>query len=168
MTQSFAWFSVLFLFATDRESLCQKRIRETARRSTTPAAWGLELQGITRRTRRSRRLCRGSRIHYPGGRRRRRERQRRSSMIRAHQLTACVPAGLLPASPSPAADPPAYADIVAWTAKTVAERQPGPQDRRFDEIGWATEVRRAIALGKEHNRPIFLFTMDGRINTGRC
>ena len=46
--------------------------------------------------------------------------------------------------------------------------QPSAQDRRFDEVGWATDLRTAIRLGKEHNRPIFLFTMDGRINTGRC
>jgi hypothetical protein len=59
-------------------------------------------------------------------------------------------------------------EIVAWVAKRVEERQPSAQDRRFDEVGWATELRTAINLGKEHNRPIFLFTMDGRINTGRC
>ena len=59
-------------------------------------------------------------------------------------------------------------EVVAWVAKRVEERQPSAQDRRFDEIGWATELRTAINLGKEHHRPIFLFTMDGRINTGRC
>ena len=50
----------------------------------------------------------------------------------------------------------------------AADRQPPAADRRFDEIGWAADLRTAIKLGKEHNRPIFLFTMDGRINTGRC
>ncbi len=59
-------------------------------------------------------------------------------------------------------------EVVAWVAKRVEERQPSAQDRHFDEVGWATELRTAINLGKEHNRPIFLFTMDGRINTGRC
>src|SRR5438034_1232040 len=59
-------------------------------------------------------------------------------------------------------------EVVAWVAKRIEERQPSAQDRRFDEIGWATDLRTAIRLGKEHNRPIFLFTMDGRINTGRC
>ena len=70
-----------------------------------------------------------------------------------------------------AADAPgkiADADVAAWVAKTVADRQPPAADRRFDEIGWAADLRTAIKLGKEHNRPIFLFTMDGRINTGRC
>jgi hypothetical protein len=75
-----------------------------------------------------------------------------------------------------AADPPktltptAFADdeVEAWVAAKVKERLPSAADRRFDEVGWATDLRTAIKLGKEHNRPIFLFTMDGRINTGRC
>jgi hypothetical protein len=70
---------------------------------------------------------------------------------------------------------PAWADdripdskVVRWVEKTVAERQPRPADKRFDEIGWAADIRTAIRLGKEHHRPIFLNTGDGRINTGRC
>lgn len=58
--------------------------------------------------------------------------------------------------------------VVRWVEKTVAERQPTAEDKHFDEIGWVTDVRTAIKLGKEHNRPIFLYTGDGRINTGRC
>lgn len=58
--------------------------------------------------------------------------------------------------------------VVRWVEKTVAERQPPPEDKRFDEIGWVTDIRTAIKLGKEHNRPIVLYTGDGRINTGRC
>ena len=58
--------------------------------------------------------------------------------------------------------------VVRWVEKTVVERQPTPEDKRFDEIGWVTDIRTAIKLGKEHNRPIFLYTGDGRINTGRC
>ena len=60
------------------------------------------------------------------------------------------------------------AAIVRWVDKTVAERQPSAEDRRFDEIAWASDIRAAIKLGQEHNRPIFLYTGDGRINTGRC
>jgi hypothetical protein len=60
------------------------------------------------------------------------------------------------------------AKVVGWVEKTVAERQPTASDKRFDEIGWVTDIRTAIRLGKEHNRPIFLYTGDGRINTGRC
>jgi hypothetical protein len=58
--------------------------------------------------------------------------------------------------------------VVRWVEKAVAERQLRPEDKRFDEIGWVTDIRTAIKLGKEHNRPIFLNTGAGRINTGRC
>ncbi len=58
--------------------------------------------------------------------------------------------------------------VVRWVEKTVADRQPPPEDKRFDEIGWVTDIRTAIKLGKEYNRPIVLYTGDGRINTGRC
>lgn len=58
--------------------------------------------------------------------------------------------------------------VVGWVEKTVAERQATAEDKHFDEIGWVTDIRTAIRLGKEYNRPIFLYTGDGRINTGRC
>jgi len=60
------------------------------------------------------------------------------------------------------------ARVVRWVEETVAERQPPAEDKRFDEIAWVTDIRTAIALGKEYNRPIVLYTGDGRINTGRC
>lgn len=60
------------------------------------------------------------------------------------------------------------ARVVRWVEQTVAERQPPAEDKRFDEIAWVTDIRTAIALGKEYNRPIVLYTGDGRINTGRC
>lgn len=60
------------------------------------------------------------------------------------------------------------ARVVRWVEKTVDERQPPAEDKRFDEIAWVTDIRTAIALGKEFNRPIVLYTGDGRINTGRC
>ena len=59
-------------------------------------------------------------------------------------------------------------NVVRWVEKTVAERQPTPAEKAFDRIAWVTDIRTAIQLGKEHNRPIFLSNGDGRINTGRC
>jgi hypothetical protein len=59
-------------------------------------------------------------------------------------------------------------NVVRWVEKTIAERQPTAQDKLFDRIAWVTDIRTAIQLGKEHNRPIFLSNGDGRINTGRC
>ncbi len=67
-----------------------------------------------------------------------------------------------------ATGPVSDAKVVPWVEKAVAERQPTAADKRFDEIAWVTDVRTAIKLGKEHNRPIFYYHGDGRINTGRC
>jgi hypothetical protein len=43
-----------------------------------------------------------------------------------------------------------------------------PEEKRFDEIGWAADIRTARNLAAEDDRLVFLFTMDGRVNTGRC
>ena len=56
----------------------------------------------------------------------------------------------------------------AWVEKRVAELQVKSQERRFDEIGWAANIREALRLARESNRPVFLFTHDGRMNLGRC
>jgi len=68
------------------------------------------------------------------------------------------------------ADEPRLADdrVAAWVEKRVADWQPTADDRRFDEIGWVPGIRDALRLGKEHNRPVFLFTHDGHIAVGRC
>ncbi len=50
----------------------------------------------------------------------------------------------------------------------IAAWMPKPSEKRFDEIGWAKDIRTAKLLAKQNNRPVFLFTMDGRVNTGRC
>lgn len=58
--------------------------------------------------------------------------------------------------------------LVAWVDARVQEREPAAADRRLDEIGWAKDIRDALRLAKEHGRPVFLFTHDGRMNLGRC
>jgi hypothetical protein len=55
-----------------------------------------------------------------------------------------------------------------WVSARIEALQPRPEEKRFDEIGWAGGILPAIRLAGEHNRPVFLFTQDGRINTGRC
>lgn len=59
-------------------------------------------------------------------------------------------------------------DLVIWVDAQIKHRMPAPEERTFDQIGWATDIREALALAKKHNRPVFLFTHDGRINLGRC
>jgi hypothetical protein len=56
----------------------------------------------------------------------------------------------------------------AWVDQRVTTWQPTAAERRFDEIGWAKDIRAAERLARQHGRPVFLFTHDGRIHTGRC
>jgi hypothetical protein len=58
--------------------------------------------------------------------------------------------------------------LAAWADARVKDWQPKPSERRIDKIGWARDIRAARALSKQHSRPVFLFTMDGRITIGRC
>jgi hypothetical protein len=59
-------------------------------------------------------------------------------------------------------------DVKAPVDARVAEWWPTASEKRFDAIGWAPDLRAARRLAAEHDRPVFLFTMDGRVNTGRC
>ena len=68
-------------------------------------------------------------------------------------------------SAAPSAD---QTDVfVARTDACVAAWKPTPAERRFDEIGWSTDIRTALALAREHRRPLFVFTHDGRMGVGR-
>jgi hypothetical protein len=59
--------------------------------------------------------------------------------------------------------PPDFAEI----EQRVREWQPTADERRFDEIGWARDLREALRLSRESGRPVFLLTQSGRINLGR-
>jgi hypothetical protein len=59
-------------------------------------------------------------------------------------------------------------DLLDRVDARLAEWWLKPDEQRFDQIGWAPDVRTARRLAAEANRPLFLFTMDGRVNTGRC
>ena len=56
----------------------------------------------------------------------------------------------------------------AWVDQRIKDLQPMPQERKFDRIGWSRTILGAEKIAREHGRPVFLFTHDGRINTGRC
>lgn len=60
------------------------------------------------------------------------------------------------------------ATVASWVAKRVNDWQPTEAERRFDDIGWVDTIGEALRLGKESQRPVFLFTHDGRIAIGRC
>ena len=56
----------------------------------------------------------------------------------------------------------------SWIEDRVQALQPSSKEKRFDQIGWAPDIRTAEKLARENNRPVFLFTHDGRMNIGRC
>ncbi len=58
--------------------------------------------------------------------------------------------------------------LVTKVEKKVHQVQPTREERRIDLVGWAPDLLTAEALGKQRRRPVFLFTYDGNINTGRC
>jgi hypothetical protein len=76
----------------------------------------------------------------------------------------------LAAEKKPSAAKPAIADadLTDLVAKRIDGWKPTAMEKRFDEIAWVKDIREALRLGKEHNRPVFLFTHKGRMNIGRC
>ena len=58
--------------------------------------------------------------------------------------------------------------LVNWVEQRVQGLQPSRGERKIDEIGWANGIVEAERLARTNNRPVFLFTYDGRIETGRC
>ena len=64
--------------------------------------------------------------------------------------------------------PAAREEEPAWVSQRVQELQPTEAERRIDKVGWAPGLLEAEALAKKHNRPVFLFTHDGRMGNGRC
>jgi hypothetical protein len=69
---------------------------------------------------------------------------------------------------APAEGKVADAALADYVAGRINAWQPTAEERRFDQIGWAPDIRQALRLGRDHHRPVFLFTHDGRINIGRC
>lgn len=59
-------------------------------------------------------------------------------------------------------------DDAAAVERRVREWQPTAAERRWEGIGWAKDIRDALRLARTHERPVFLFTHDGRLAVGRC
>ena len=89
--------------------------------------------------------------------------------MRLRRLTPAVVAGLLLLPGLRAAGgPPADDRVRATVEERVKAWWPTPEEKRFDQVGWAADIRTARRLAAAHDRPVFLFTMDGRVNLGRC
>jgi hypothetical protein len=58
--------------------------------------------------------------------------------------------------------------LILNVEQKIHDALPTKTEKRFDEIGWAQDIRSAERLASQHRRPILLFTHDGQINTGRC
>ena len=58
--------------------------------------------------------------------------------------------------------------LILQVEQKVQDALPTKLEKRFDEIGWAPDIRSAERLARQRRRPILLFTHDGQINTGRC
>ena len=80
---------------------------------------------------------------------------------------AAVGAGAEGQSAQPQAVP-ATGDVAEFVSARVEALQPKAAERTFDQVGWLTDLRQALALAGEHDRPVFLFTHDGRMALGRC
>jgi RNA polymerase sigma factor (sigma-70 family) len=52
--------------------------------------------------------------------------------------------------------------------RRVREWQPRPEERRFDEIAWARDLKEAIRLSKESGRPVVVLAHVAYVNTGRA
>jgi hypothetical protein len=55
-------------------------------------------------------------------------------------------------------------ELAASVDRLVQAWEPIAAERRFDDIAWAKDIRDALRLGRQHNRPIFLFTYSGSAN----
>ena len=58
--------------------------------------------------------------------------------------------------------------LADYVTKRVKQVQPSRDERRIDEIGWAPSLTAAKLFAATEKRPVFLFTHDGKISTGRC
>ena len=78
------------------------------------------------------------------------------------RIAAIFAAGCLWAAGSPADK------LILKVEQKVHDALPTRAEKRFDEIGWAADIRTAERMAKQLHRPILLFTHDGEISTGRC
>ena len=50
---------------------------------------------------------------------------------------------------------------VSWIDRRVLDWELSQDERRFDEIGWASDLAIAENLSREQHRPLFVFTYSG-------
>ena len=55
-----------------------------------------------------------------------------------------------------------------WVDARVRAWQPTARERLWEGIGWADGLGHGLKLAKARRRPVFLFTLDGKMSSGRC
>src|SRR5688572_22508112 len=64
------------------------------------------------------------------------------------------------------ADAPPPPDL-ARIERIIREWQPSPEEKRFDEIGWAPSLREARRLSNQSRRPVAILALAGPVQKGR-
>lgn len=55
-----------------------------------------------------------------------------------------------------------------WVTKNAQEMNSRLVPGAFQTLGWASSIRQSLDLAKKHDRLVFLFTLDGDLDSGRC
>lgn len=58
--------------------------------------------------------------------------------------------------------------LPTWVANRTATLNQRFSTAKMDSIGWARDIGQALEIAEKYDRPVFLFTLDGHMNTGRC
>jgi hypothetical protein len=58
--------------------------------------------------------------------------------------------------------------VAKWTNQQLQRTLVVSEERIFDKIGWADSLIKGEELAKQSGRPLFLFTYDGDLASGRC
>lgn len=58
--------------------------------------------------------------------------------------------------------------LPTWVARRAKILISTYAERPFEKIGWTKDLATSLQMAKESGRPVFLFTHNGRMYTGRC
>jgi hypothetical protein len=89
-------------------------------------------------------------------------------LIRSFPLAFFFLVSVLAGASPPADRSESFKGLQSRVGRRLVEWRPTVDEKRFDQVGWCTTLLEAENLARQHRRPIFLFTHDGRMNVGRC
>ncbi len=69
----------------------------------------------------------------------------------------------------PEAHPTADRNYLDWVDIRAEKWQPYKAEKRFNDIGWAdADILKGLEIARKHQRPLFVFLVDGFSHRGRC